>query len=281
MTKNHSGIRRSRVLYAAVLSTAMAATLTVFASSGSASASRPLPDVAPPPTAPTSANQIQNLGQVETAIKAYYGDTPQAATDPVTGLPTTLHFPSSTGAYAAEVALIEHKADRYLALHKRAHMTNQAIVFDIDDTTLNTYNYEIYSGFNYNPTTNAAFVNTAAFPAVFGMPALEAAAVAEGYKIFFITGRPITQTTGTETNLTNVGYTFDPSQVYLKDTSASWLVPCGGSACTTDQYKSLTRGHIESLGFHIVANFGDQFSDLSGGFADQTFKMPNPMYFLP
>jgi hypothetical protein len=30
-----------------------------------------------------------------------------------------------------------------------------------------------------------------------------------------------------------------------------------------------------------VANFGDQFSDLSGGNEDRSFKMPNPNYFLP
>jgi hypothetical protein len=30
-----------------------------------------------------------------------------------------------------------------------------------------------------------------------------------------------------------------------------------------------------------VANFGDQFSDLSGGFADARYKLPNPMCFLP
>ena len=35
------------------------------------------------------------------------------------------------------------------------------------------------------------------------------------------------------------------------------------------------------MGYDIVANFGDQFSDLNGGFADSTYKIPNPMYFLP
>ena len=54
-----------------------------------------------------------------------------------------------------------------------------------------------------------------------------------------------------------------------------------GRPARPTQYKSLTRQHIESLGYDIVANFGDQFSDLNGGFADQTFKIPNPMYFLP
>jgi len=46
-------------------------------------------------------------------------------------------------------------------------------------------------------------------------------------------------------------------------------------------YKSATRAHIESLGYEIVGNFGDQFSDLEGGHADRTFKLPNPNYFLP
>ena len=53
------------------------------------------------------------------------------------------------------------------------------------------------------------------------------------------------------------------------------------STCTTTQYKSLTRAYIESQGYNIVANFGDQFSDLIGGYADRTFKLPNPMYYLP
>ena len=52
-------------------------------------------------------------------------------------------------------------------------------------------------------------------------------------------------------------------------------------SCPTIQYKSGTRAYIESQGYDIVANFGDQFSDLLGGFADKTFKMPNPNYYLP
>jgi hypothetical protein len=54
-----------------------------------------------------------------------------------------------------------------------------------------------------------------------------------------------------------------------------------GVSCPTVLYKSGVRAHIEDLGYEIVANFGDQFSDLKGGFADKTFKMPNPNYFLP
>jgi predicted secreted acid phosphatase len=155
------------------------------------------------------------------------------------------------------------------------------VLFDIDDTTLNTFSYEIYSNFVFNPTTNAAFVNNAVFPAVPGMPALASHARADGYTVFFLTGRPEAQRPGTVTNLANAGYgTEDTSHLFLKDLTAPWLTSCAPS-CTTTQYKSLTRQHIESLGYDIAANFGDQFSDLNGGFADRTFKIPNPMYFLP
>ena len=78
-----------------------------------------------------------------------------------------------------------------------------------------------------------------------------------------------------------VGYPApDPSNVYLKDLTDSWLSSCTPN-CTTTQYKSLTRKHIESLGYDLVGNFGDQYSDLRGGYADRTFKLPNPMYYLP
>jgi hypothetical protein len=54
-----------------------------------------------------------------------------------------------------------------------------------------------------------------------------------------------------------------------------------GVSCPTIQYKSGVRAYIESQGYDIVGNFGDQFSDLLNGFADKTFKMPNPNYYLP
>jgi hypothetical protein len=46
-------------------------------------------------------------------------------------------------------------------------------------------------------------------------------------------------------------------------------------------YKSRARCRIERRGYDIVANVGDQYSDLAVGCADRAFKIPNPMYFLP
>lgn len=124
-------------------------------------------------------------------------------------------------------------------------------------------------------------------------------AAAEGYKIIWLTGRPDSQEAATLGNLSKVGY---PAPSALPDATEGggsdgiftkpaighyppYLtfcnVPTPTTSCNTDEYKSATRQYIESLGYEIVANFGDQYSDFSGGFEDRTFKMPNPSYFLP
>ena len=65
--------------------------------------------------------------------------------------------------------------------------------------------HEIAQQFGYTPASNAVFVNAAAFPAVFYMPQLVSFAASHGYAVFFITGRPQSQTDATITNLTNAG----------------------------------------------------------------------------
>jgi hypothetical protein len=274
------GPRRRRT--PALLATA-ALTISVLVGSGAATAGhhhgpRPVP---PPPAFPTSASQIQNIDQVKTAIKGYYGDrVDPTRVNPIDGSP--IHTFDPDGSYAHEVGRIAAKAKRTLANHHLRAQHHKAVLFDVDDTLLNTYSYEIYSNFVYNPTSNAAFVNSAVFRAVPHMVALEKKAEDLGYSVFFLTGRPEAQRAGTITNLVNEGYDVSSSHLFLKDYAGdTWLAPCA-TTCTTIQYKSLTRKHIEKdLGYRIVGNFGDQYSDLLGGYADRMFKIPNPMYYLP
>ncbi len=72
------------------------------------------------------------------------------------------------------------------------------------------------------------------------------------------------------TKWTGTGTSVQPSYIH-----------CAAASCTTVEYKAGTRAHIESLGYTIVGNFGDQYSDLQGGYEDRAFKLPNPNYFLP
>ena len=57
-------------------------------------------------------------------------------------------------------------------------------------------------------------------------------------------------------------------------------------AVATDPYpnvqafKSAERADI-GKNFTIIANIGDQQSDLAGGYAERTWKVPNPFYYIP
>src|SRR4051794_15007878 len=225
---------------------------------------------------PRSDKEIPNLTDVVNEIKAYYGDTVDASGE---------HFASAGSSYARQLAGIEARAKSDLAhaLHdghgKHGGKGKPAIVLDVDDTSVLTYNYELEVGFNYSSASNQAYLDTKDMPAVFGMDTLANWAAGQGVTVFWITGRPEAQRADTVRNLAAVGYkpAPDPAHLYLKNTATPPAYLACGAACTTVEYKSGTRAHIESLGYDIVGNFGDQYSDLSGGHADKSFKLPNPM----
>ena len=255
-----------------------------------------------PPANPTSADQIQNIDQVKTAIKGYYGDTPTTQLDPVDnaidGRDKALHQFSPTSAYANEMAGIVSDAEKYLnnppgSGNGKKFSGTKAILFDIDDTTLNTYSYEIYSNFVFNPTTNAAFVN-ACLTHRLRVPGRAGHGRPRARRGVARATRCSSSPAARRADDLSARHAREPDARGLRRrrrptcTSRTHRRHRGSRSlrdrtptCTTTQYKSLTRQHIESLGYDIVANFGDQFSDLNGGFADQTFKIPNPMYFLP
>ena len=96
-------------------------------------------------------------------------------------------------------------------------------------------------------------------------------AKSKGVAVFFITGRRENTRDHTVSNLKREG--FDGfTQLILKPQA---------STETTVQYKSGARAAIEQQGYHIIANVGDQYSDLAGGHEDIGFKLANPFYFLP
>jgi hypothetical protein len=239
---------------------------------------------------PHSANQITNIDVLRQQIKNYYGDP----------LGTGVFAPDSP--YAKEATHVAQIGGWTLdrAAHRHHRSGQPAIVLDVDDTTLATWNYEIFSNWAYNPATNATYVTGQLFPPVPGMVDLVTRAASDGYAIIYLTGRPATQEAATLGNLTadtigvDAGYpapaTLSDGEdgLFTKPAVADYpdylKAACAGDpngSCTTVHYKSATRAHIESLGYDIVANFGDQYSDLQGGYADRDFKLPNPNYFLP
>src|SRR5215468_12743588 len=274
---------------------------------------------------PNSESQMTNIDVARAYAKNYYG-APTAASGPNGTWNTPLNLDSN---YANEARSVAKQGDDWLAA--RSKVRNRAIVLDVDDTTLTTWNYELYSNWDFNGATNAQFVGLTGttftgnmFPATPGMLDLVDHAEALGYAIFWITGRGDSQHAATIANLVNDSaaglpnidtVTLNSKTIPEVDAGYPTATPidtghggftdglftkppvgsypsylnqpqfCGpnitaGTSCPTIQYKSGTRAYIEAQGYDIVANFGDQFSDLLGGFADKTFKMPNPNYYL-
>jgi HAD superfamily, subfamily IIIB (Acid phosphatase) len=236
---------------------------------------------------PRTEADVTNVDIVKQQVKNYYGD------------------PLGTGKFGAdsnyvkEVKGVERDASHYLSRHHHGDGT-KAIVLDVDDTTLNTWEFELSVNFAFTPAAQQPFVDNQKFVPVPGMVDLVKEAEREGYAIFYLTGRGAAQEKATLGNLTADGVGVDAG--YPKPTPLSngedglFTKPAvadypgylkeackddPNGSCTTIHYKSATRAHIESLGYDIVANFGDQFSDLKGGHADRAFKLPNPTYYLP
>jgi predicted secreted acid phosphatase len=279
---------------------------------------------------PNSEGQMTNIDVARAYAKNYYGAPTGVSGSGATGTwNTPLNLDSN---YANEARSVAKQGSDWLAA--RANVPKKAIVFDVDDTTLTTWNYELYSNWDFNPTTNASFVGLTGstftgnmFPATPGMLDLANQAGDLGYAIFWITGRGDAQHAAT---IANLQYDGAPGAGFADITSvtlsgktvpeidAGYPAPTGipvghggftdglftkppvgsypaylnqpqfcaaaiaaNASCATIPYKSGTRAYLESQGYDIVADFGDQFSDLEGGFADKTFKMPNPNYYLP
>ena len=202
---------------------------------------------------PVNGNAEMNVTVLEDQIKHYYGSA--SATFPVVGAVTV---PSPSSNYAKQMQHIVARAEGFLAgaIHHQHGKGKPAVVFDIDDTLLNTYDYEIANQFGFTPASNAVFVNAAAFPAVFYMPGLVSFAASHGYAVFFITGRPQTQTDATVTNLTNAGYpTPQSGHLFLKpSTPPSYLHCVNAPTCTTIGPVPVSQDRRTGTGYRITAS---------------------------
>jgi len=147
---------------------------------------------------------------------------------------------------------------------------NYAIVFDVDETLLSNLSAIEADNFTFGPQSQAEATNEIG-KAIPSSLQLFNDAKARGLTIFLITGRRENTRAHTESNLQREGFTGYKQLVLKPDASTD----------STVVYKSGARAAIEKQGYKIVANVGDQYSDLAGGHAASAFKLANPFYFLP
>ena len=177
------------------------------------------------------------------------------------------NYERAVAAVAAEArAWVEQRAAR------RRSDERLAVVFDIDDTLLSNYPHIHSIGFGYIPSDWDAWITRGEAPAIKPMRELFLVARHLGYDVFLITDRrESTERAATEANLRREG---------LGDYTRLIMQPADGPKLSVRDRKTAARRALYGDGYTIVANLGDQESDLRGGYAEHTFKLPDPLYLI-
>jgi acid phosphatase len=186
------------------------------------------------------------------------------------------------GEYDGDVAAVFAAARAYVE-RRAGEVSKPALVLDIDETSLSNWSNLKANNFGFiadgacdrlpsGPCGFKAWILQGVAPAI--KPALDLfnAAKAKGVAVFFITGRRDRERQATLWNLDRAGYEGWAKLVTRPDDDAH---------PTVEAYKTEERRKLAEAGYTIIATVGDQQSDLDGGFAECTFKVPNPFYFIP
>ena len=216
----------------------------------------------PAPPAPIIPSPVQpaNVGDLKHDATAYYDNG--------------AYLTNLQQAAAPAVAWIDEQAPR---------VARPAVVLDIDETSLSNWEVikandfgRVYNGpcddLPHGPCGLQAFGLLAQSPAIAPTMDVFNAAKQRGAAVFFITGRQESWRAATERNLQAVGYTGYERLI---------MEPTGSHYVSAADFKTPQRAQIEAEGYTIIANVGDQPSDLAGGFAQQTYLLPNPFYRIP
>lgn len=181
-----------------------------------------------------------------------------------------------TGQYTRDTVPQLRKARRALRAELKglAPGRRPALVLDIDDTSLTQYPCRKPGDLPFDDAqAGVDCVMSAALPPIVETRRLYRLALRRGVKVFFITGRPVPMRDATVRNLREAGYARY-QRLILRPASTL-------SDASVVPFKSGERRRIERAGYDILVNVGDQDSDLAGGYANRTFKLPNPMYLIP
>ena len=219
-----------------------------------------------------------------TCPKVPYAHTPEATQPPNLGeLKLALLDYKCFGAYDADVAKVLAGATAYVE-QRVADVTKPALVLDIDETALSNWFEILTNDFGYiadgpcNLRSNEAcgwraLELSAHAEAITPTLALFNTAKAKGVAVFFITGRSgdTQRRAATEANLRSAGYAGWTDLVMRSEDNRT---------LTAKNYKTAQRAKITAQGFTIIANVGDQQSDLDGGYSERVFRLPNPFYFV-
>jgi acid phosphatase len=176
-----------------------------------------------------------------------------------------------SGEWDADIAAQMRKARRFVAAELRDPPARRrpAIVFDIDDTVLSSY--ECMKRSNFEHVALGGCVINREQERIRPALSLYRFAIRRRVAVYFVTGRPDDIRAHTENQLNDAGFNGRHTLYMRRDDSAESAAP----------EKTRYRRRITRRRNRILANLGDQRSDLVGGYAARRYKIPNPMYHTP
>ncbi len=178
-----------------------------------------------------------------------------------------------SGAYAAAFARAAAPAGKALQESIRDGLpARPAVVFDIDETLLSNWPYLVSHQFAIDPKSFAEWGRRERAAALAPTKAVFDQAIAAGIPVFLITGRGENLRAATIADLKEAGF---------HGWTGLFLKPANYKDKSAIPYKSGIRRQLAAQGYDILINVGDQESDLAGGYARRTFKLPNPFYYIP
>ncbi|VVC75038.1 hypothetical protein AQUSIP_03130 [Aquicella siphonis] len=184
------------------------------------------------------------------------------------------HYHDS-GEYDHDISSMMQQAMRYLEMRidqGKFHGKKPAIVLDIDETSLSNYPDMVRLDFGGTLEEIRQDEDKGEDEAIAPTLKLYRYAKANQIAVFFITGRQEEEREVTEKNLKKAGYV-----------NHDGLILRAGEykKAPASVYKIAMRKQLADQGYDILLNIGDQKSDLRGGYADKTYKLPNPYYHIP
>lgn len=149
-------------------------------------------------------------------------------------------------------------------------------VFDVDETLISNLPYYANHGYGlevFDPVEFNKWVEKAEALSMEPILRLYEHVLGLGFKVFLLTGRNEKQRNVTVRNLIDAGFR-NWDKLILRAPEDH------GKLATT--YKSERRDEMVKEGYRILGNAGDQWSDLLGSsVSTRSFKLPNPMYYIP
>jgi acid phosphatase len=211
-----------------------------------------------PPQTATAAAGVPNLYEAEQQVDEYI----------------------RSGRYDEDVAKVIVAARAWLEERAKTAV-KPAIVLDIDETSLSNWPAYRINGWGrvvnggcdlqQGPCGLRAWQSLGQSKVIPATLALARRARELGVAVFFISARPPNLRQATERNLREQGYEW----------TGLILLPEGAHFTSAADFKTPERRKIAEQGYTIVLSVGDQESDLKGGYAERTFKLPNPVYYIP